>query len=146
MQIEAFSDGHAFSGFIQPSRKPPSFKLDPAREARRVSPTPAPPTPDATSVQRLYADDPFFRARADRYAQLDDVIRSQETTLEGVTSARKYLEMLKKRRDALLLELIDLSTKNMPAALNPLWRLSAAATPIPSAASRNLKAQSWRWP
>ncbi|MBC7520113.1 MAG: hypothetical protein H7268_03310 [Sandarakinorhabdus sp.] len=145
MQFEALSGANAFAGFIERNRKQSSFKLDPAREPHRAIPAPAPPTPDAAAVQRLYADDPFFRARADRYAQLDDAIRSQETTLEGVTSARKYLEMLKKRRDAILLELIDLSTKNIPAVLDPLWRLPAAAPSIPSAASRNPKAPTWRW-
>lgn len=95
---------------------------------------------DADLVRRLHAEDPFFRARADRYARLDDEIRAHEATPEP---AAKYLEMLKKRREAILLELVDLLARTAPATQEPLWKVPPVQrTPEPKAAPARL----WRWP
>jgi uncharacterized protein YdcH (DUF465 family) len=95
---------------------------------------------DAEMVRRLHEEDPFFRARADRYAQLDDAIRAQEASPE---KADKYLAMLKKRRETILLELVDLLARTTPASQDPLWKIPPIQRTLqaPSAPVR-----SWRWP
>lgn len=98
---------------------------------------------DADMVRRLHEEDPFFRARAERYAQLDDEIRDQESRPEAATTARKYLVMLKKRREDILLELVDLIAKTTPATQEPLWRVPPAQRTVQPPAPI---ARSWRWP
>jgi uncharacterized protein YdcH (DUF465 family) len=95
---------------------------------------------DADLVRRLHAEDPFFRARADRYAQLDDAIRAHEAAPEP---AAKYLAMLKKRREAILLELVDLLARTAPASQEPLWKVPPVQRTLQPKAS---PARSWRWP
>jgi uncharacterized protein YdcH (DUF465 family) len=95
---------------------------------------------DADIVRRLHAEDPFFRARADRYAQLDDAIRAQEAATEP---ADKYLAMLKKRREAILLELVDLLARTAPASQDPLWKVPPVQRTLPTQA---VPSRLWRWP
>ena len=99
---------------------------------------------DAEMVRRLHEDDPFFRARADRYAQLDAAIRDLEAQVEAATTARKYLIMLKKRREDILVELIDLIVKATPAAQDPLWKVPPAPRSQPIRAAPPVR--SWSWP
>lgn len=95
---------------------------------------------DADLVRRLHAEDPFFRARADRYAKLDDEIRAHEATPEP---ADKYLAMLKKRREAILLELVDLLARTVPVSQEPLWKVPPIQRTLQPKAP---VARSWRWP
>ena len=95
---------------------------------------------DADLVRRMHADDPFFRARADRYAQLDDAIRAQEAE---PAPAEKHLAMLKKRREAILLELVDLLARTTPGAQEPLWKVPPVQRTLEPKAPPT---RSWRWP
>jgi uncharacterized protein YdcH (DUF465 family) len=95
---------------------------------------------DADLVRRLHAEDPFFRARADRYAQLDDAIRAQEASPEP---ADKYLAMLKKRRETILLELVDLLARTTPMAQEPLWKVPPVQRTLEPGPAPG---RSWRWP
>lgn len=100
---------------------------------------------DAETVRRFHSEDPFFRARADRYALLDDLVRAQESTAEAATTSRKYIEMLKKRRDMILLELVDLIAEKSQTKTDTLWK----ATPAPSRStpvSNKPNTRSWHWP
>lgn len=96
---------------------------------------------DAEMVRRIYEDNPFFRARADRHAQLDEAIRSLESSPEAMTTARKFLTMLKKRRDDMVIELIDMVANATPANQDALWRVP----PTGGQGSDQVKG-SWRWP
>lgn len=95
---------------------------------------------DADVVRRMHAEDPFFRARADRYAKLDDEIRAQEA---ATSPADKYLAMLKKRREAILLELVDLLARTTPVSQEPLWKVPPVQRTL---APKAAPARSWRWP
>jgi uncharacterized protein YdcH (DUF465 family) len=95
---------------------------------------------DADLVRRMHAEDPFFRARADRYAQLDDAIRAHEAQ---PVPAEKYLAMLKKRREAILLELVDLLARTMPVSQEPLWKVPPVQRTLEPKATPT---RSWRWP
>jgi hypothetical protein len=99
---------------------------------------------DAEMVRRLYEDDPFFRARAFRYAQLEQAIQEGEARSDAETIARKYLSMLRKRREDVLIELIDLVVKSTAVTQKPLWKVPPAqrsCLAAPASANR-----SWRWP
>lgn len=99
---------------------------------------------DAEMVRRMHEDDPFFRARAFRYEQLEQAIHEAEAQADAKTTAKKYLIMLKKRREDVLIELIDLVVKNTAVTQKPLWKVPPASHGMlsaPMAANR-----SWRWP
>jgi uncharacterized protein YdcH (DUF465 family) len=99
---------------------------------------------DADMVRRMHEDNPFFRARAERYAQLDTAIRDMEAQAEAATTARKYLIMLKKRREDILLELVDLIVKVTPAAQEPLWKVPPGSRGQPVTLAAPIR--SWSWP
>jgi uncharacterized protein YdcH (DUF465 family) len=75
---------------------------------------------DAELMRRLHAEDPFFCARAERYAQLDDAMRAHETSPEP---AGKYLAMFRKRREIILLELVDLIAEKSQTKTDTLWKV-----------------------
>lgn len=95
---------------------------------------------DADVIRRMHAEDPFFRARADRYAKLDDAIRAEEAS---PSKAEKYLAMLKKRRETILLELVDLLARKSPASQAPLWKVPPIQRTLQAPAP---PPRSWRWP
>lgn len=95
---------------------------------------------DADLVRRRHSEDPFFRARAYRYAQLDDAIRAHQATPEP---ADEYLAMLKKRREAILLELVDLPARTTPVSQEPLWKVAPVQRTLQHKAPPT---RSWRWP
>lgn len=99
---------------------------------------------DAEMVRRLHEADPFFRARAARYGQLEQAIGEAETRADAETTARKYLTVLRKRREDLLVELIDLIVRNTAETQQPLWKVPATPRAMPARpAGAN---RSWRWP
>jgi uncharacterized protein YdcH (DUF465 family) len=116
-----------------------------ADRATSMPETPPPKQLDAETVRRLHSEDPFFRARADRYAVLDDLVRAQEATAEATTTARKYIEALKKRRDLILLELVDLIADKSSTKLETLWKVPAPLREAtPSINTPNTR--TWHWP
>lgn len=100
---------------------------------------------DAEMVRRIYENNPFFRARANRYAQLDEAIRGIESTAEATTTANKYMIMLKKRRDDIVLELIDLVANATPATQEAIWRVPPTGVRSSSLPTARV-ARSWHWP
>lgn len=100
---------------------------------------------DADLVRRMHESDPFFRARADRFALLDDEIRDQELRPDAATTARKYLVMLRKRREAILIELVDLIASKTPEQQEPLWRVPSTPRAPPQPVATPSK-QVFRWP
>lgn len=78
-----------------------------------------------------YEDNPFFRARLDRYNLLDDVIRTIES---AANPPRKYLEMLKRRREELLADMVEIIANR------------SAPPPEPPRPRQTTRPNPWRWP
>ena len=95
---------------------------------------------DADAVTRLQEDDPFFRARADRYAALEMMIAGLAATATG-PAARKRVELLKWQRDQLLGELV--------AMVTGVWAPAAAVpkrAPEPAVEASPPRPVAWKWP
>lgn len=150
MNIEAHIEPRPYLSMSDQGRLLGGLRLDPIRRQPPKVPTAAPasqrlPEPlDAETVRRLHEEDPFFRARADRYNQFNAAIADVEASAEAATTARKYLEMLKRRREAVLSELVDLVAAKTPAQNATIW---TAAPPAPhSVPTKPAPTRSWDWP
>lgn len=147
MNVEAHIEARRWQPKGDQSRLLAGLRLDPAKRLPIQSADIVPNTTDpldAETVRRLHEENPFFRARADRYNQLNAAILAAEASVEATTTARKYLDMLKRRREDILSELVSLVAEKSPPQPLSIWDTVAQpnrppAKPVP-------KARSWDWP
>lgn len=148
MNVEAHIDTRRWQPRTDQNRLLAGLRLDPVKRLPQLPPQTAAESSDpldAETVRRLHEENPFFRARADRYNQLNAAIMAVEASVEATTSARKYLDMLKRRREDILSELVSLVAEKTPPQPLPIWNTAAQShhvvptRPAPST-------RSWDWP